>query len=144
VSEVTRIMFEVNRDPEEVLCEALRVLLRYVRETPELGHLHEVLPGILHTPEKSRDASLLPAQKLSTSTRIPASDEPQSLEIGLVDRQFLFSWRRELYPTHGGAVTRPKKLVAYFGGRISAIASWLPFGKEINNPEPRKDSSGTY
>lgn len=31
-------MVEANRDPEEVRCEALRVLLRYVRETPELGH----------------------------------------------------------------------------------------------------------
>ena len=31
-------MVEANRDPEEVLREALRVLLRYVRETPELGH----------------------------------------------------------------------------------------------------------
>jgi len=69
-------MVEANRDPEEVLCEALRVLLRYVRETPELGHSHEVLPGIPHRPEKSRDASLLPAQKLSTLTHIPASDEP--------------------------------------------------------------------
>jgi hypothetical protein len=69
-------MVEANRDPEEVLCEALRVLLRYVRETPQLGHWHEVLPGILHRPEKSQDASLLPAQELSTSTHIPASDEP--------------------------------------------------------------------
>jgi hypothetical protein len=31
-------MLEANRDPEEVLREALRVLLRYVRETAELGH----------------------------------------------------------------------------------------------------------
>jgi hypothetical protein len=36
-------MVEANRDPEEVLCEALRVPLPYVRETPELGHWHEVL-----------------------------------------------------------------------------------------------------
>jgi hypothetical protein len=43
-------MVEANRDPEEVLREALRVLLRYVRETPELGHWYEVLPGILHRP----------------------------------------------------------------------------------------------
>ena len=67
---------EPNRDPEEVPCEALRVPLPYVRETPELGHWHEVLRGILHRPEKSQDASLLPAQELSTSTHIPASDEP--------------------------------------------------------------------
>jgi hypothetical protein len=67
---------EPNRDPEEVRCEALRVPLPYVRETPELGHWHEVLRGILHRPEKSQDASLLPAQELSTSTHIHASDQP--------------------------------------------------------------------
>src|ERR1700692_891798 len=67
---------EPNRDPEEVPCEALRVPLPYVRETPELGHWHEVLRGILHRPEKSQDASLLPAQELSTSTHIHASDQP--------------------------------------------------------------------
>ena len=74
--EIDTHIVQANRDPEEVLREALRVLLRYVRETPQLGHWNEVLPGIPHRPEKSRDASLLPAQKLSTSTHIPASAEP--------------------------------------------------------------------
>ena len=49
--EIDAHIVKANRDPEEVLREALRVLLRYVRETPQLGHWNEVLPGIPHRPE---------------------------------------------------------------------------------------------
>ena len=36
--EIDTHIVKANRDPGEVLREALRVLLRYVPETPELGH----------------------------------------------------------------------------------------------------------